>query len=43
MWEKIAKNNSIMAAVSIATLAIVAIVAYVLVYQPWKAKKEGQA
>ena len=40
MWEKIAKNNSIMAAVSIATLAIVA---YALVYQPWKAKKEGQA
>lgn len=37
MWEKIAKNNSIMAAVSIVTLAIVA---YVLVYKPWKAKKE---
>lgn len=37
MWEKIAKNNSIMAAVSIATLAIMA---YVLVYKPWKAQKE---
>ena len=37
MWEKIAKNNNIMAAVSIVTLAIVA---YVLVYKPWKAQKE---
>ena len=40
MWEKIAKNNNIMAAVSIATLAIVAIV---LVYKPWKAKQEQAA
>lgn len=37
MWEKIAKNNNIMAAVSIATLVIVAIV---LVYKPWKATKK---
>ena len=37
MWEKIAKNNKIMALVSIVTLAIVA---YVLVYKPWKAKQE---
>ena len=37
MWEKIAKNNNIMAAVSIATLAIVA---YVLIYKPWKANHQ---
>ena len=37
MWEKIAKNNNIVAAVSIATLVIVAIA---LVYKPWKAKKK---
>ena len=43
MWEKIAKNNNIMAAVSIATLAIVAFVAIVLVYKPWKAKKQNAA
>ena len=36
MFDKIAKSNKIMALVSIATLAIVA---YVLVYQPWKAKQ----
>lgn len=36
MLDKIAKSNKIMALVSIATLAIVA---YVLVYQPWKAKQ----
>lgn len=40
MWEKIAKNNNIMAAVSIATLAIVA---WVLVYKPYKAKKQNEA
>ena len=37
MLDKIAKNNKIMAIVSVATLAIVA---YVLVYKPWKAKKD---
>ncbi len=37
MFDKIAKNNKIMAIVSIATLAIVA---FVLVYKPWKAKQE---
>lgn len=37
MLDKIAKSNKIMALVSIATLAIVAIV---LVYKPWKAKQE---
>ena len=37
MLDKIAKSNKIMALVSILTLAIVA---YVLVYKPWKAKKE---
>lgn len=36
MLDKIAKSNKIMALVSIATLAIVA---YVLVYKPWKAKQ----
>lgn len=36
LLDKIAKSNKIMALVSIATLAIVA---YVLVYQPWKAKQ----
>ena len=38
MWEKIAKNNNIMAAVSIATLVIVA---WVLVYKPWKASQKN--
>ena len=37
MLDKIAKSNKIMALVALATLAIVA---YVLVYKPWKAKKE---
>lgn len=37
MLDKIAKSNKIMALVSIATLAIVAVV---LVYKPWKAKQE---
>ena len=37
MLDKIARNNKIMALVSIATLAIVA---FVLVYKPYKAKKE---
>lgn len=36
MLDKIAKSNKIMAMVSIATLAIVA---YVLVYKPWKANR----
>lgn len=40
MLDKIAKSNKIMAAVSIATLAIVAIV---LVYKPWKAKQTQTA
>lgn len=40
MLDKIFKNNKIMAMVSIATLAIVA---YVLVYKPWKEKKELEA
>ena len=34
--DKILKNDKIMGMVSLATLAIVA---YVLVYKPWKAKK----
>lgn len=38
MLDKIAKSNKIMALVSIATLAIVA---FVLVYKPWKAKQEN--
>ncbi len=38
--EKILKNDKIMGLVSIATLAIVAIV---LVYKPWKAKKDAEA
>ena len=37
--EKIGKSNAIMAAVAVVTLAIVA---YVLVYQPWKAKQTVQ-
>ena len=37
MLDKIAKSNKIMALVAIATLAIVA---YVVVYKPWKAQKE---
>lgn len=40
MLEKIAKSNKIMALVALATLAIVA---YVLVYKPWKAKQEQAA
>lgn len=40
MFDKIAKNNKVMAIVSIATLAIVA---YVLVYKPWKASKPANA
>lgn len=36
MLDKIAKSNKIMALVSIATLAIVA---YVLVYKPYKANQ----
>lgn len=40
MLDKIAKSNKIMALVAIATLAIVA---YVLVYKPWKAKQEAAA
>ena len=39
MLDKIFKNNKIMAMVSIATLVIVA---YVLVYKPWKAAHETQ-
>ena len=39
MIDKIVKNNKIMGLVSILTLAIVA---YVLVYQPWKAKQTVQ-
>lgn len=38
MIDKIAKNNKIMALVTIATLAIVS---YALVYKPWKAKKDA--
>ena len=37
MLDKIAKSNKIMALVALVTLAIVA---YELVYKPWKAKKE---
>ena len=39
MIDKIVMNNKIMGLVAIATLAIVA---YVLVYKPWKAEKENQ-
>lgn len=39
MIDKLVKNNKIMAFVSIATLVIVA---YVLVYKPWKASKANQ-
>lgn len=39
MLDKIAKSNKIMALVAIATLAIVA---YVLVYKPWKASKNAE-
>lgn len=35
--EKIGKSNSIMAAVAVVTLGIVA---YVLIYKPWKTKQE---
>lgn len=37
MLDKIAKSNKIMALVSIATLVIVA---WVLVYKPWKASQK---
>lgn len=40
MLDKIAKSNKIMALVSIATLVIVA---FVLVYKPWKSKQEQAA
>ena len=40
MLDKIAKSNKIMALVALATLAIVA---YVLVYKPWKAEKDAAA
>lgn len=40
MLDKIAKSNKIMALVSILTLAIVA---WVLVYKPYKAKKQNEA
>ncbi len=40
MLDKIAKSNKIMALVSIATLVIVA---FVLVYKPWKANKDKAA
>lgn len=36
LFDKIAKSNKIMALVSVATLAIVA---YQLVYKPWKANQ----
>lgn len=39
MLDKIAKSNKVMALVGIATLAIVA---YVLVWKPYKAKKDAQ-
>lgn len=39
MFDKIAKNNKIMAIVSIATLAVVT---YVLVYKPWKANQAAK-
>lgn len=38
LLDKIAKSNKIMALVSIATLAIVA---WVLVYKPWKASQKN--
>lgn len=38
MFEKIGKSNKAMGLIAVATLAIVA---YVLVYQPWKAKKNA--
>lgn len=40
MLDKIAKSNKIMALVSIVTLVIVA---FALVYKPWKAKQEQAA
>ena len=40
MLDKIAKSNKIMALVAIATLVIVA---YVLVYKPWKAEHTAVA
>lgn len=39
MLDKIVKNNKVMGIVSLATLAIVAIV---LVYRPWKAQRDSQ-
>lgn len=39
MLDKIAKSNKIMALVSILTLSIVA---WVLVYKPYKAKQQNQ-
>lgn len=39
MFDKILKNDKIMGIVAIATLAIVA---YVLVYKPWKASQTVQ-
>lgn len=38
MIDKIVKNNKVMGIVAIATLAIVA---YVLVYKPWKAEHQN--
>lgn len=40
MLDRITKSNKIMGLVAIATLAIVA---YVLVYKPWKAGQAEQA
>lgn len=37
--DKILKNNRIMGIVALATFAIVA---YVLVYKPWKAQKDAE-
>ena len=37
--EKIGKSNAVMAAVAVVTLGIVA---YVLVWKPYKAKKDAQ-
>ncbi len=39
MLDKITKNSKIMGLVSIATLAIVA---FVLIYKPWKASKQAE-
>lgn len=40
MIDKIAKNNKIMALISVATLAIVA---FALIYKPWKQQKGNSA